>query len=413
MAIVRNNRGALLAGNLSKYLANVANTAGTPVDTTEVVNILNQFLATEEAISAGTNNVVTGIYKRFNDIDKIINRTEVVTTGLWSGDTGSLENFYTSSTQKSSDSGKYYLEVYNQDTITDYLTTEVQFSIAYAHISGGAVPSLSVDDATLLQTRAIYGQFRNILLGPTDEYFKVYQSSSVVGVNVGGTNLEHFFAVSVNRARTREKLDPGNIEIALSGSNGLLTLIDDSGQTNSIGASGRVFNLVSGSLDIGTSNESSIKQLADKYTGQGYGLFYPDLGTFILNPNAISGSIGLTLNTGSSVQGVYHNKTNMEQMFEAFKEGKSFMARRIENVSTSHYFVRVTNREFNYSNNPTFVTGSTGAFIQQLFETDPHVYITSVGLYDDANELLAVAKISKPIEKTFDKEVLVKVKLDF
>jgi hypothetical protein len=76
MAIVRNNRGALLAGNLSKYLANVANTAGTPIDTTEVVNILNQFLSTEEAVSSGTNNVVTGIYKKFNEIDKIINRTE-------------------------------------------------------------------------------------------------------------------------------------------------------------------------------------------------------------------------------------------------------------------------------------------------------------------------------------------------
>jgi hypothetical protein len=41
------------------------------------------------------------------------------------------------------------------------------------------------------------------------------------------------------------------------------------------------------------------------------------------------------------------------------------------------------------------------------------VYITSVGLYNDASELLAVAKISKPIEKSFDKEVSIKVKLDF
>jgi hypothetical protein len=41
------------------------------------------------------------------------------------------------------------------------------------------------------------------------------------------------------------------------------------------------------------------------------------------------------------------------------------------------------------------------------------VYITTVGLYDDANELLAVAKVSKPIEKSFDKEVAIKVKLDF
>ena len=87
--------------------------------------------------------------------------------------------------------------------------------------------------------------------------------------------------------------------------------------------------------------------------------------------------------------------------------------RRTENVSTSHYFVRANNREFNFSNNPSFVTGSTGQFVQPTFETNPRVYITTVGLYDDGNELLAVAKVSKPIEKSFDKEVAIKVKLDF
>lgn len=410
MAIIRNNRGALLAGNLSKYLSNVANTAGTPIDTNEVVNILNQFLATEEAISANTNTALTGIYKRFNDIDKIINRTEVVTSGIWSGDTGSLDNFYTSSTQQSSDSGKYYLDVYNYNPSTSD-AAEVQFSIAYAHISGGAVPTLSQNDDSYLQTRAIYGQFRNILLGPTDTYFKTYLSSSA-GLVSNGYNLEHFYAIAVNRARSREKLDPGNIEITLSGDRGTITLIDDSGQTNSIGASGRVFNMVSGALNIGTANEGTIAQYVDSYTKQGYGLFYPDLGVFLLNPAAISSSVGVTFNS-SSVAGQYYNKTNVANLYEAFVDGASFAARRTENISTSHYFVRVNNREFNYSNNPTFITGSTGQFIQTIFETDPHVYITSVGLYDDSNELLAVAKISKPIEKTFDKEVLIKVKLDF
>lgn len=410
MAIIRNNRGALLAGNLSKYLSNVANTAGTPVDTTEVVNILNQFLATEEAISSNTNTALTGIYKRFNEIDKIINRTEVVTSGIWSGDTGSLDNFYTSSTQQSSDSGKYYLDVYNYNPASSD-AAEVQFSIAYGHISGGAVPTLSQNDDSYLQTRAIYGQFRNILLGPTDTYFKTYLSSSA-GLVGSGYSMEHFYAIAVNRARSREKLDPGNIEITLSGTNGTITLIDDSGQTNSIGASGRVFNMVSGALNIGTANEGTIAQYVDSYTKQGYGLFYPDLGVFLLNPAAISSSVGVTFQS-ASVAGQYYNKTNVSNLYEAFVDGASFAARRTENISTSHYFVRVNNREYNYSNNPTFITGSTGQFIQTLFETDPHVYITSVGLYDDSNELLAVAKISKPIEKTFDKEVLIKVKLDF
>jgi hypothetical protein len=101
------------------------------------------------------------------------------------------------------------------------------------------------------------------------------------------------------------------------------------------------------------------------------------------------------------------------KLYQCINLGGDFEARRTENVSTSHYFIRANNREFNFSNNPTFVTGSAGEFVQGLFERDPHVYITSVGMYDDANELLAVAKLSTPVEKTFDKEIAIKVKLDF
>jgi hypothetical protein len=95
------------------------------------------------------------------------------------------------------------------------------------------------------------------------------------------------------------------------------------------------------------------------------------------------------------------------------KGGDDFQARRVENLSTSHYFVRAQNREFNFSNNPTFTTGSDGTFRESSFEQDPRTYITSIGLMNDANEMLAVAKTSQPIEKSFDKEVLIKVKLDF
>jgi hypothetical protein len=95
------------------------------------------------------------------------------------------------------------------------------------------------------------------------------------------------------------------------------------------------------------------------------------------------------------------------------KGGNDFEMRRTENVSTQHFFVRATNREFNFSNNPTFVSGADGTFREPSFETDPKTYITSVGLFNDANELMAVAKTSQPIAKSFDKEVLIKVKLDF
>jgi hypothetical protein len=404
MALIRDNRGALLASNLSQYLAGAANTAGTPVDTNELVNIVNQFLGQGEQISSDITTVTNGIYKKFGSIDKVTNRTEVVTSGIWSNDAGSLGTFFTSSAQIASDSGKYYLDVYNINPAT--ASAEVQFSIAYAHISGGAVPTLGQTDTSTLSTKAIYSQFRNLLLDGGDEYFSVY-----AGTTAGGHDLNHFYALAVNRARYKEQLDPGNIQIDLSGSAGFITLIDDSGQTEAVGASGRVFNMVSGALNIGTQNEGTIYSPTAS-NGQGFGLFYPDAGVILLNPAAIATAVGTTF-VSASAAATYSNIVNMRGMYEALKKGEDFQARRTENVSTSHYFVRANNREFNFSNNPTFVSGSTGQFKNVTFEKDPKVYITSVGLYDDANELLAVAKTSKPIEKSFDKEVAIKVKLDF
>jgi len=404
MAVIRDNRGALLASNLSQYLAGAANTAGTPVDTNELVNIVNQFLGQGEQISTDITTVTNGIYKKFGSIDKVTNRTEVVTSGIWSGDNGSLETFHTSSAQSSSASGRYYLDVYNENATSS--SAEVQFSIAYGHINGGGAPTLTQTDSSTLPTKAIYSQFRNLLLDSGDTYFSVYN-----GTTAGGQNLSDIFAINVNRARYKEQLDPGNIQLNLKNGSTIISLIDDSGQTETVGASGRVFNMVSGALNIGTANEGTISSVTAS-NGQGWGLFYPDAGVMLLNPSAVESALGVTFSSASAAN-TYNNAINNMKLYQAISASGDFQARRTENVSTSHYFVRANNREFNFSNNPTFVTGSVGQFVQPTFERDPKVYITSVGLYDDANELLAVAKTSKPIEKSFDKEVAIKVKLDF
>ena len=419
MALIRDNRGSLLASNLSQYLAGAANTAGTPVDTNELVRIVNQFLGQGEQISSDITTITNGIYKKFGAIDKVTNRTEIVTSGIWSGDTGSLDvkANYTSSAQVASVSGKYYLDVYNG--IGGASDAEVQFSIAYGDAFGYGAPTLTQNDDSTSPTKATYNQYKNVLLDSADPYFSIYN-----GTTAGGADMTSFYAININRARYKERLDPGNISIDLSGSLRTITLIDDSGGTDeNVTTAGRVYNLVSGSLNIGTAATSSVNS-ATASNGQGWGLFYPDMGIILLNPAALSSSVDIKLAPASGSQkSVYHNlslsgstysaNSGSIMLLRSLQGGADFQVRRTENVSTSHYFVRANNREFNFSNNPTFVTGSTGQFVQSLFERDPHVYITSVGLYDDSNELLAVAKTSKPIEKSFDKEVAIKVKLDF
>ena len=84
-----------------------------------------------------------------------------------------------------------------------------------------------------------------------------------------------------------------------------------------------------------------------------------------------------------------------------------------ESITSDFIFVRPRSAEFNYSENPSFISGSTGEVVFSGFINNPQTYITTVGLYNDTSQLLAVAKLSRPLPKDFTKEALIRVKLDF
>ena len=384
--------------------------AGGTIDSNDVVALLNSGLPAGQQISNLTT-VVSGVYKRFSEFDKVNAKIEIVTTGLWSGDTGSLTNAYTSSTQVAATSGDYYFNVYDKNPATD-TSAEVQFAVAYGHKYGSGSVSLQNSDNSTLATKATYAQYKSILLDPTDAKFS-FENGSGIAVDSNA-----IYAINVNRARYREKMDPGNWSLQLSGSNGVFTFIDDSGKKfgDTLGKAGRVFKVVSGSLNLGTESEATVNTTTSS-GNLGFGLFYPDRGIVILNPDAIEDSVGNIGVNGSEVAlggslSVSSEQQNHHRLVNSIKLGGDFQARRTENVSTQHFFVRATNREFNYSNNPTYVN-TNGTFAETSFETDPRTYITTIGLLNDSNELIAVAKTSQPIEKSFDKEVLIKVKLSF
>jgi hypothetical protein len=384
--------------------------AGGQIDSNDIVALLNSALPAGQQLQAGAG-VSTGVYKRFGEFDKVNAKVEIVTTGIWSGDAGSLTAAYTSSTQVAQ-SGDYYYDVYSTDPRTD-TAAEVQFGVAYGHLNGSGSVSLQNSDNALLASKATYAQYRSILLDPTDTQFSFENGSGVAN------DSNSIYAITLNRARYREKMDAGNWSMTVSGSNGVFTFIDDSGKKfgDTLGKAGRVFKVVSGSLNLGTESEATINTTTSS-TNEGFGLFYPDRGIIILNPTAIGTTIGTvkpwgttSVNVSGSIS-VAAEQQNHKRLVQAIANGADFEARRTENVSTQHFFVRATNREFNYSNNPTY-TNADGTFVETTFETDPQTFITTVGLLNDSNELIAVAKTSQPINKSFDKEVLIKVKLSF
>jgi len=399
--------------NLTQELAAYLNSQSGNLTSEQLSTIINQYLTGGDKLGAQGGNINTGIYKRFGEFDQVTGKVEIVTTGMWSGDAGQLNQFFTSSTQFAASSSNYYINVYNENATSS--SAEVQFAIAYGHKFGSGSVSLDINNNSTLASKATYAQYRSILLDQDDEFF-TFDSASGEGV----LDSSDIYVINVARARYKEKMDAGNWELTLSGSSGNMNLIDDSGKkfSDTVGKAGRVFYVVSGSLNLGQDAEATISGRYDS-NGRGFGLFYPDQGLIVLNPTAIHAKLGNSVsssnfgNAGALYSGTAIEGKNHLLLYHFIRSGSDFEARRTENVSTAHYFVRATNREFNFSNNPTFATGSDGSFTESTFERDPKTFITTVGMYNDANEMIAVAKTSQPIPKSFDKEVLIKVKLDF
>ena len=338
-------------------------------------------------------------FQSFNENTDIVeNQRTTISSGLWSGGSSTLTSFFTQSSNGNITGS--FLELYNEDPNVSS-SAEVQFAVGYANIHGSG----STGNTTKLttggrQTAAIYRQFRNLILAPnTDEFtFTGAPSSS-----------DDFYFVSFQRARQREKIDPGNWELQLtgqmSGKAAKIQLIDDSGATTNptVNEGGRVFNVVSGSIADG------INTTAANQPGGALGLFYPDLGVILLDASQMEASGGLSANVRDADMFISRSAA----FYNSIKSGSSFQARREEEISSTSFFVRANNKDFNFSSNPTFSTGSDGSFTQGTFFKDPKTFITQVGLYNDSNELLAIAKLSKPLLKSYSREAIIKVKLDF
>ena len=350
-------------------------------------------------------------FTKFDTVNDVVsNQIEVVTAGVWSDGIASLTTFFTSSTQTNTQR-TYYVDVSQKDPAAT--GSAVQFSLAFGHALGSGSDSQGqLNDAA---SKAIYSQYRQLLLNPSDTRF----------TTAGSGSTDYVYVVNFKRDRIKERLDAGNWELPLvsitsrdtnatgsvvTGSSVIKLIDDSSASTGTLADSGKVYNIVSGSISTGIYNSA---------TPTYYGLSYPDHGVLVLDGKMLDQQLGFATNTGSSSEGnnhfvLFHSISGSSFFTDPqTSDPYGFQARNSEKVTSTHYFVRIKNAEYNFSNNPSYVTGSVGQIAETTFVGDPKTYITTVGLYNDAQELLAVAKLSKPLLKSFQREALIRVKLDF
>jgi hypothetical protein len=340
-------------------------------------------------------------YSRLNSDDTTVS-TDKVVTNAWSADTDTLSTFFTSSTQavytNATSQGNFYLDVYKDD-INITSSAEVQFSVAYGHKAGSGSENFTNTAGAFGNTAAkvIYNQYRQLVFGDETSNF-----------NFNGYTPNDIWIINVARGRYKHALKTNTLNITLADGSNNTHLTDDSITVTgsaTITNLGRQFNLVSGSNGI---RSGSVLNQTTAGSGS-YGFVYPEAGIIILNGEAMRNR---TLADWPEGTGANPNK-QAQHLYNAFKNsGGAFQVDSEERISSQFMFVRVKNNEFNYSSNPSYIDNN-GNLNNTTMVDSPTTYITTVGLYNDDNNLLAVAKLSQPLKKDFTTEALIRIKLDY
>ena len=340
-------------------------------------------------------------FTRF-ELGDIVLSNDAVASTMWSNNVPSLAEFYTSSVQIESSTQQYYYDVYQTESVE--ATAAIQFAVAYCDKEGSGSTFFNALVTGSSATRSNYGQYRTLVLGDENADFIF-----------GNVSSSYFYAVNIERARYKESILPGITTLVLTVGGNSITLTDDS-QLNTSAVftdAGRRYNLVSGSSGNIVIGSTGGEVNGWTQNSGSYGWLLPDIGVMLLSGDALDATVasgGILLDTSRSFDS---GSLNQSKIIDAMNAGSNFTLNSDETLSSDFVFVRARNNEFNYSENPSFISGSTGVVIFPSFVDNPQTYITTVGLYNDNSELLAVAKLSRPLPKDFTKELLVRVKLDF
>ena len=352
-------------------------------------------------------------FQTFDQDDRIIETTKV-TTGYFSDGGGILEGSDMVTSSLTASQEQYYVNVRKSGQTAD------EFSVTFGNRDGSGSSDVTG------HTKAIYQYYADLVLFPDEIETVGFQF-------VSGSTENNIFVLSAERARMKDRLNRKNWTMTLGGSGSLavdaakaLTLTDDSAyQVATPTPVGNRYNIISGTL--GTAYH--LNATASYYSAdQPFGYFYPNLGLIVLNGTALSGSIpgdgtdavGSVRSGSVLIDPNYHNLNfgvdlqtdarNHLKLYKSLRSG-SFQARSEEDQITTSYFVRARAAHWNFSNNPSFYSGSDATFAVREFTGNPQTFITTIGLHDAQGTCVAVGRLSTPVLKNFSTEFTAKVNL--
>jgi hypothetical protein len=364
-----------------------------------------------------------------------------------------------------------YQTVYDQDFTLQTANPILDFTIGL-YPSGAAVTGTQVgtDSAgkmlfpsTSLMMRekvSIYEQYAQLLLGSNTSYFVSPHGSTIIGNGLKEEGREHnqineALFINVKRLFARDKIKRETFAMRFYQSASMTSRETHVGypdlpniETTSMSGSS-IYSDVGSATNKQMTAGGGVGNIVDSSnTSRGVGLmFYDhgiavlDLGKVLSGSQHVSGVIPAMSNVsykaadpGQTVIGAHGNAnakfipdfvtsasidTVVNHITSCRFSSGSLTATTFQNVTevnSTLFFCRASAGQFNYSSNPTYTDSSDKiVVIDEGEELNQRAFsfATSVGLYDTNNNLLAVAKLSRPVEKNDSKDVTFRIRLDF
>ena len=227
--------------------------------------------------------------------------------------------------------------------------------------------------------------FRNI-----SNYFFSSSAAATIPVaqnNIATTGISR--VITVGRTTADDGILSGSVTGTFSFGTQANKVIIDRPQQSITGAIGRKGDLI---------------EKAD--TSNIVGTVFYDSGTLIFHGGSDSRSTNFLINAGQGFQfgpGATADQVAINNL--------SFIS--LNMLKRTVFFTRAFNQQFNYTNNPTAIANASLGSISSNLTGNPTTFITTIGLYDNNNDLLAVAKTAPPVKKDFDTEKVFAVRLQY
>ena len=371
---------------------------------------------------AGSNIILNST----EGMDKI-SQTEKVTSPYFSDGSTTLQGSTIVSSSLTDTNETYFFGISNSST----LTTE-EWNVAFGSVNGYGS---NIQPDTKSETAAIYGQYANLLLAPTEVTGGFFISSPASNGVVASGRDEEIYVMSARRSNMKDRINKGTWTLIFSGSassptlnnSASLVLTDDSSNDSPTATPvGDRYNIVSGAAGVISGSGASFKN---------YGFFYPDMGILVFSAQELSASIpgsGSSVDVHSTVvpfksgvgalgkhngfaystSSVANTKTAL-RLINCLNNGGTMTFRDEEDQVSAQYFCRIRSGQMNFSNNPTFVSGSLNELRHSKMKGNPQTFISSVQLYNSVGDIVAVGNLSTPLKKNFQSEATIKVKLTY